>query len=138
VIIYDLRCEHGHKFEGWFQDLQAFEGQRVGKLIACPVCGSMEAEIVPASVTVLGRERDQARKHTDVEISPMKYLAELYKQIDKYFDDVGEQFAEVAVRIHRGEEDQRNIRGVTTEKDEEALREEGIPFVKIPVPKFDS
>jgi len=63
---------------------------------------------------------------------------QLHQQIDKYFDDVGEQFAEVAVRIHRGEEDRRNIRGVTTEREEETIREEGVPFVKIPVPKFDS
>jgi hypothetical protein len=138
VIIYDLRCDHGHKFEGWFQDRQAFEAQRTGKLITCPVCGSMEAEIVPASVTLLGKDKEPARKRVDVEISPLKYLEQLHRQIDKYFDDVGEEFAEVAVRIHRGEEDQRNIRGVTTEKDEEALREEGVPFVKIPVPKFDS
>jgi hypothetical protein len=138
VIIYDLRCDRGHKFEGWFQDRKALDTQRAGKLITCPVCGSMEMEIVPASVALLGKDKCPAKKRIDVEISPLKYLEQLHQQIDKYFDDVGEQFAEVAVRIHRGEEDRRNIRGVTTEKEEETLREEGIPFVKIPVPKFDS
>jgi len=138
VIIYDLRCDHGHKFEGWFQDRQAFETQRAGKLITCPRCGSMEMEIVPASVALLGREKDPVTMHGDVEISPLKYLKQLHQQIDKYFDDVGEQFAEVAVRIHRGEEDRRNIRGITTAREEDALREEGVPFVKIPVPKYDS
>jgi hypothetical protein len=138
VIIYDLRCDHGHKYEGWFQDRQAFETQRSGKLITCPVCGSMETEIVPASVTLLGKDKGPTKKSADVEISPLKYLEQLHRQIDKYFDDVGEQFVEVAVRIHRGEEDRRNIRGVTTERDEETLREEGVPFVKIPIPKFDS
>jgi hypothetical protein len=138
VIIYDLRCDRGHKFEGWFQDRQALDTQRAGKLITCPVCGSMEMEIVPASVALLGKDKSPAKKRSDVEISPLKYLEQLHQQIDRYFDDVGDQFAEVAVRIHRGEEDRRNIRGVTTEKEEETLREEGVPFVKIPVPKFDS
>lgn len=98
----------------------------------------MEMEIVPASVAVLGKDKGPEAKRNDVEISPLKYLEQLHRQIDKYFDDVGEQFAEVAVRIHRGEEDRRNIRGITTEREEEALREEGVPFVKVPVPKFDS
>jgi hypothetical protein len=138
VIIYDLRCDHGHKFEGWFQDRQAFETQRSGKLITCPVCGGMETEIVPPSVMQLGKDKGPAKKRTDGEVSPLKYLEQLHRQIDKYFDDVGEQFAEVALRIHRGEEDRRNIRGVTTARDEEVLREEGVPFVKIPVPKLDS
>ena len=56
----------------------------------------------------------------------------------KNFDDVGERFAEVALKIHRGEEQKRNIRGVTTDKEEETLREEGVEFMKIPAPKFDS
>jgi hypothetical protein len=51
---------------------------------------------------------------------------------------VGDRFAEVALKIHRGEESKRNIRGITTDKEEVTLREEGVEFVKIPVPKFDS
>ena len=138
MIIYDLRCDRGHKFEGWFHDRQAFETQQAGKLITCPVCGSMEMEIVPASVALLGKDKVPEAKRNDVEISPLKYLEQLHRQIDKYFDNVGEQFAEVAIRIHRGEEDRRNIRGITTEREEETLREEGVPFVKVPIPKFDS
>jgi len=98
----------------------------------------METEIVPPSVMQLGKDKGPAKKRTDGEVSPLKYLEQLHRQIDKYFDDVGEQFTEVALRIHRGEEDRRNIRGVTTARDEEVLREEGVPFVKIPVPKLDS
>ena len=25
MIVYDLACEKGHTFEGWFEDLKAFE-----------------------------------------------------------------------------------------------------------------
>jgi len=68
----------------------------------------------------------------------MKMLEMINDFVTKNFDDVGSRFAEVALKIHRGEEQRRNIRGVTTDKEEETLREEGVEFMKIPVPKFDS
>jgi hypothetical protein len=58
--------------------------------------------------------------------------------LNKHFDDVGERFAEVALKIHRGDEEKRNIKGTTTPQEEDTLREEGIEFLKIPVPKLDS
>ncbi|HOF06390.1 MAG TPA: DUF1178 family protein [Syntrophales bacterium] len=138
MIVYDLRCARGHKFEGWFQDRQAFADQKEGRLISCPVCGSMEAEIVPAAVNVVGRDARSSGGGKEAEISPVRYLEQLQQQLERYFDNVGDRFAEVAFRIHRGEEERRNIRGTTTQQEEEALREEGVPFVKIPLPKFDS
>lgn len=68
----------------------------------------------------------------------MKDLRMLHEYIDKTFEDVGSKFAEVALKIHIGEEDNRNIKGTTTKTEEDTLREEGIPFIKIPIPKFDS
>jgi len=47
VIIYDLKCENGHKFEGWFHDRNAFEEQKGQQLISCPICGSTDAELMP-------------------------------------------------------------------------------------------
>jgi len=137
VIIYDLRCEQGHKFEGWFQNRLAFEKQREDKLISCPVCGSTETEIVPSSLTVVGKE-DRGEKKKEIEITPMQALKMLYDYVEKNFQDVGDKFAEVAIRMHYGEEEERNIRGTTTKEEEEELRAEGVVFFKIPVPKFDS
>ena len=68
----------------------------------------------------------------------MQYLQMVRDFVERNFDNVGDRFAEVALKIHRGEEDQRNIRGTTTFAEEEALREEGVPFLKIPEQKFDS
>jgi hypothetical protein len=61
----------------------------------------------------------------------------LQEYIHKNFDNVGDKFAEVALRIHHGEEDSRNIRGTATGSEEETLREEGVQFIKMPLPKFD-
>jgi len=139
VIIYDLRCEKKHKFEGWFKDLAAFEQQKTKKLITCPLCGSSEVTMMPSSIAVMGKSREiKESKANTTDVSPMKMLEMIHDFVSKNFDDVGDRFAEVALKIHRGEESKHNIRGITTDREEEMLREEGVDFVKIPVPKFDS
>ena len=137
MIIYDLKCRDGHKFEGWFKDRGAFEEQRLQKLIACPVCGNTEAVLIPSSVAVRGRDSRSAATTTQNGEPPLKLLRALQEHIHKNFDNVGEKFAEVALRIHHGEEESRNISGTATGSEEETLREEGVQFIKIPLPKFD-
>jgi hypothetical protein len=137
VIIYDLKCRNGHKFEGWFKDRGAFEEQTAQKLISCPVCGITEAVLIPSSLAIMGRDSRSPAIKPPAGQSPQKALQEFHEYIQKNFDDVGDQFAEVALRIHHGEEDKRNIRGTTTGNEEELLREEGVQFIKIPLPKYD-
>jgi hypothetical protein len=48
--------------------------------------------------------------------------------------DVGDRFAEEARKIHYGETDERAIRGRATPDEAEALREEGIDVMSLPVP----
>jgi hypothetical protein len=50
-------------------------------------------------------------------------------------EDVGERFAEEARRIHYGEVDERNIRGQASREETEALIEEGIGVMPLPMPK---
>lgn len=139
VIIFDLVCEREHPFEGWFTDRAAFDSQREQGLVTCPICGSSEARIVPSSITVMGKK---GQRHTEEQVlkdmSPRKALQLFQDYIRDHFEDVGERFAEVALKIHQGEEDQRNIKGTTTLQEEENLREEGVQFIKIPLQKFDS
>ena len=49
-------------------------------------------------------------------------------------EDVGDRFPEEARRIHYGETAERGIRGRASADDAEALREEGIEVVSVPVP----
>ena len=137
MIIYDLRCEKEHTFEGWFKDNAAFEEQKKRSLIVCPVCGSMHIQMVPSSITFMGKDTRES-KSVRGELSPMKTVRMFQEYINKTFEDVGSRFAEVALKIHRGEDDPKNIRGVTTHEEEKMLGEEGVEFIKIPVPKYDS
>jgi hypothetical protein len=138
VIIYDLKCKKNHKFEGWFKDRSNFEEQKISKLITCPVCGGSDVDMVPSTVAIMGKDLKEPRRGDVTEVSAMKMLQALNEYIGKNFEDVGEKFAEVALKIHHGDEERRNIKGTTTPREEETLREEGVDFVKIPVPKFDS
>jgi hypothetical protein len=49
-------------------------------------------------------------------------------------EDVGERFPEEARRIHYGEVKERGIRGQASREDADALREEGIEVVAVPLP----
>jgi hypothetical protein len=138
VIIYDLKCRDGHKFEGWFKDRGAFEQQREKALIACPVCGNTDAVMVPSSLAIMGRDSHSSAEKPQAGVSSLKILREFQEYIHKNFADVGEKFAEVALRIHHGEEDGRNIRGTTTQNEEQNLRDEGVRFIKLPLPEFDA
>ncbi len=138
MIIYDLKCEKGHMFEGWFQDQLAWNLQKSRKLVSCPVCSSSNIEIAPSSVTIMGKDSRAANKLQEKEVSPIKALQVLHQYIDKNFEDVGNKFAEVALKIHCGEEEKRNIKGTTTPQEENSLKEEGVQFIKIPLLKMDS
>lgn len=138
VIIYDLKCKKNHKFEGWFQDRAAFEEQRKRDLITCPVCGEAGAEIVPSTLAIMGRDLKISEKRQTKELAPLKMMQLFNEYLEKNFDDVGDTFTEVAMKIHHGEEAARNIKGTTTHQEEERLREEGIQFFKIPITKLDS
>lgn len=138
MIIYDLRCEKGHKFEGWFKDSLAFEKQKTEKLITCPVCGGSDIEMLPSSLAIVGKDIRPSERDNTRDMSLGRSLKKVQEFLDKNFDDVGDKFAEIALKIHHGEEDRRNIKGTTTEREEENLSEEGVQFFKIPMPKFDS
>ncbi|MEN6321780.1 MAG: DUF1178 family protein [Syntrophaceae bacterium] len=138
MIIFDLKCEKDHKFEGWFKDRHAFENQKSQRIITCPLCGSSEVEMLPSTITIMGKDIRTSGRENIEELSIPKVLSKFNEYLNKSFDDVGDKFFEMALKIHHGEEKGRNIKGTTTESEEETLRDEGVQFFKVPVTKFDS
>ena len=138
MIIYDLKCENGHTFEGWFKDRETWVLQNSRNLVSCPVCSSTNVEIIPSSITIMGKNFRTESKSQNKEISSVAALRMLHQFIDKNFEDVGDKFAEVALKIHYGDEEKRNIKGTSTPEEEENLKEEGVKFIKIPPVKLDS
>ena len=42
MIRYDLGCDQGHTFDGWFRDSATYDKQAKRGLVVCPVCESYQ------------------------------------------------------------------------------------------------
>ena len=132
MIAYDLRCVNGHAFEGWFEDSEAYQAQKKKKLIACPACDTTQVSRIPSTFAIKSSPIPQ--KGSLEEENLKKVGKEIVDFVEKNFDDVGCDFAKEALKIHYGVEEPRNIRGISTKEEEKMLKEEGIDFLKIPMP----
>ncbi len=134
MIIFDLKCTNSHTFEGWFEGRSEFESEKESGRLACPMCGDREIGIVPTGGYYSKR---QGRKdgQTPAGDSFVKVLTDYF---EKNFDNVGKKFAEEAIKMHFGETDLRNIRGIVTDEEEKELNEECVEFIKIPMRKLQS
>ena len=132
MIAYDLQCVNGHAFEGWFEDSEAYQAQKKKKLIACPGCNTTHVSRIPSTFAI---KSSPIPKKVSLEEENLKKVGkEIVDFVEKNFDDVGCDFAKEALKIHYGVEEPRNIRGVSTKEEEKMLKEEGIDFLKIPMP----
>lgn len=132
MIAYDLQCVNGHAFEGWFEDSEAYLAQKKKGLIACPICNDTEVSRIPSSFAI---KTSAIPRNISLQEENLKKIGkEIVDFIEKNFDNVGCDFAKEALKIHYGVEQPRNIRGVSTKEEEKMLKEEGVEFLKIPMP----
>ena len=52
MIVFDLSCPDGHRFEAWFGSSGAFDEQRKRGLVECPQCGSNVVDKAPMAPAV--------------------------------------------------------------------------------------
>ena len=147
MIVFDLACHDGHRFEGWFGSSTEFEDQRARGLLACPACGSAEvskapmAPAVPAKgnrrAEVLSPEASRQVANTPMPAQVQKALAALAKaqtEALKKSTWVGNKFAEETRKMHYGERDEAPIHGQASLAEAKALIEEGVPVAPLPFP----
>ena len=137
MIVFDLSCECGCQFEGWFQDSTEFRRQEEEGLLCCPACGMHKVKKILSPVTV--KSGVSSWKVPDSpETSSERVVAEALKSLQDYvvsnYEDVGTNLAEESLKIHYGAKEPRNIRGISTEEEEKVLKKEGIEIIKIPLP----
>jgi len=139
MIVYDLACECGYIFEGWFQDRDDFVAQQEAGLLNCPDCGGNTIRKILSPVTTGSPRSSTSMATTDSQetgVSPaalMQALKTVQKFVEKNFEDVGAKLAEESLKIHYGVEEARNLRGVVTEEEEKVLEKEGIELLKVPI-----
>lgn len=140
MIVFNLGCENSHRFEGWFASSEDFERQVGGKLVACPLCGNANIARLPHAAHVKSGAKERparVERATSAQLYAnmgSEVLAKLVERIIESTEDVGAAFPEEARRIHYHEAPERRIRGTASRDEVEALKEEGVEVVALPLP----
>jgi hypothetical protein len=163
--VLDLQCSQGHSFEGWFGSQDDYDAQRARGLLTCPVCNDSEIVkmlsaprlnlghgVAPsakpvsdvatsASASAVPAPPSTGSPHPDRPLAPgtlqhmQAAMMNMVRHVMANTEDVGPQFAEEARKIHYGEREERNIRGQATREETEALLDEGIDVMPLPIPE---
>ena len=148
MIVFDLHCQDGHRFEGWFGSAKDFASQKKRGLLSCPSCGGGEIErALSAPRLNMGAQEPKtlpvpSQRTSDMEgkdpfaVAQMLYSRMLDEILTKS-EDVGSKFPEEARKIYYKETEGRAIRGQATKEEHDALVDEGIPVARFPVPRSD-
>ncbi len=152
MIVFDLSCHDGHRFEGWFGSSADYEDQRTRGLLACPSCGSGEVSKAPMAPAVPAKgnirqevlapaaraqARNQVMANAPMPPQVQKALAALAKaqaEVLKNSTWVGDKFAEETRKMHYGERSEAPIHGQASLAEAKALIEEGVPVAPLPFP----
>lgn len=155
--VFDLQCLLGHTFEGWFASEDDFQQQLSSGLLSCPMCGQAQVAKVPSAPRLNlsgiqqapGAAESPRGEDAPAQPSPLprpeaagslppKSLQAAWLQMARrvvaHTEDVGQRFAEEARRMHYGEVKARGIRGQATPQQTEALMDEGIAVMALPLP----
>lgn len=166
MLVVDLACAHGHRFEGWFASADELASQQARGLVSCPVCGVTQVERRSSATRLnvsgatkpdrhLANEagaQSQSRgtpaaptpAHDAADGEQIRALVtgvqqqwiEAVRQVMANTEDVGARFADEARAIHHGDAPERAIRGQATAQEKSALAEEGIDVLALPVPDY--
>jgi hypothetical protein len=149
--VFDLQCDQGHMFEGWFGSAENYESQQSRGLLSCPMCNSNRiVKKLSAPRLNLGHAKEPAAAAQSaasagagmaVAAPAAGQMAQLQaemlrhiRQMVRNTENVGARFAEEARRMHDGATQERAIRGTATPQEREELAEEGIAVM--PIPEF--
>jgi hypothetical protein len=122
-----------------------FERQRDSGLVACPVCASAAVERLPSARIRRGAQAGSAEtapvgpepKALPAAQRQQMTLASFIDHVLQNTEDLGARFPEEARKIHYDEAPRRGIRGIASREEAEALAEEGIAVVPLPIPTPD-
>lgn len=140
--VLNLRCAHDHAFEGWFASEADFQSQLDGGLVECPVCSDKAITKLPSAPRLnVSGAREVVAMAPGAPATPNPQAVTLQSMWMRAVQhviantvDVGDRFAEEARRIHYGEVEERAIRGQASPEDAQALQEEGIEVMALPLP----
>ncbi len=142
MIVFDLACPDGHRFEGWFASSDDFAAQSARGLVECPSCGSQQVAKAPMAPAVPRKSNQRGAAKQPVANAPMppqvaealQHLAQAQAKALEGSKWVGDNFAEQSRAMHYGERDTEIIHGRATPAEAKELRDEGVPVAPLPFP----
>ena len=151
MIKYSLKCKSSYclnknNFDGWFQNIEAYESQKSKGLILCPFCGT--DDIIKLLTTPSFRLSKVKSYQTEVKekgISDITLrnkvvsndnismlLRAMKKDIKKNSEFVGDNFVKEVRSMRDYKTKERSIYGHGTKKEIEELKDEGINVLNVP------
>ena len=130
MIVFSLRCDHSHAFEGWFASGAAFDEQAATGKLVCPMCASRKIEKAPMAPAVSGAKKPTL--NTDEVKKMRQFMTGVRKYVKENADYVGKAFPEEARKIHYGETEERHIYGEASVAEAKELIEEGVDIAALP------
>ena len=138
MIVFDLQCASGHRFEGWFGSSAGFAEQQAAGLLCCAVCGSSEVEkaVMAPNVAAKGNRTASVPPQSPAEAVQRAIAAIAQVQAEALANSrwVGGGFAREARAMHSGEAPAAPIHGSATPDEARALVEEGVEIAPLLVP----
>lgn len=168
--VYDLLCDNGHSFEGWFGGHSDYLAQQHSGLLECPLCASKtihktlsaphlnlsqnknpetqapattqasdhhsektSAAQTPNTAPATLKQQNPAHLagHANLSAEQAHWLSALRRMVNES-EDLGQNFAQEALNMHRGDTQARPIRGQANPDELKELLEEGVPVLPIP------
>ena len=154
MIKYKLKCKSAYcseqkDFDGWFQNIEAFEKQKGLNLINCPICGSdnvVKSLTTPSLKFTKSDNSIQKKETNDVKQEKLNQnilknenlnnittlLRTLKKEIQQNSTFVGKDFFNQARSMKQGNIKEKPIHGHGTSEEIEQLKDEGINVINVP------
>jgi len=152
MIVYDLACSNGHRFEGWFASSGAYARQHDGGLVTCPMCDDRTIERIPSARVSVSKSPAPSVRATNVADASKRAVSSpptpaasteaiagltpemlvKLREIVSSVENVGRRFPEEARKIHYEEVPARPIRGQASADEARELADEGIEFAPLP------
>ncbi len=152
MIKYQLKCRSKicsdeKEFDGWFKSIDAYEKQKLQRLINCPICGSdkveklLTAPSLKTNKNITSDIKDKQFKNSknnenflgNVDSDNISTLLRtLKKEVQKNSTFVGNEFVSQVRSMKEGKIKEKPIHGHGTNKEIKELRDEGIDVINIP------
>ena len=147
MIKYKLKCKSSYcadqnNFDGWFQNIEAFEKQMDLGLISCPICGGeniLKSLTTPSLKKIQNSNKTNSKEKIEQNTfgnEKLKNITTIIRsiknEIKKHSTFVGDDFVNQARSMSEGVIKEKSIYGHGTKEEIEELREDGIDVINMP------